>query len=766
MLAPLPHAREPERLTAVRALRLYGAEPPQALDHLTFALSASMEVPIAMVTVIEEIDIWFLSCVGLPARQGPRELSICGHTILQSRELVVPDTRLDGRFCDNPSFIGSPPIVAYAGAAISNDEGLPIGTVCVVDHVPREFTAAQLEILRCFAALVQREIFAQRSIEKARQDLNDERAALHRSELLFTTIFQTSPVGKAIVALDGRWIQVNPALCEIVGYSHDELMQRSFQDITYPDDLDADLEMVRQCIDGEIGRYQIEKRYVRKDGGTVWVNLTVAINRPVDAPPYFISVIEDITTRKETENSLRALRLGLERKVAERTSELERTNERLLTTMADALHAGRQVRAREHELRIIIEHAPDAYVSTDEAGVISAWNAQAEKTFGWSADEAIGRRIEETIFPARLRNGLRGGFHQALVSPPGHPLRERAEISAVHRDGHAIPVEIRLKRIEIDGAPMIIAFLHDISERKAAEADRLSAQRRLQLIADNVPALVSYSDTDFRYVWANQAYREYFGVDPAELIGREMMSFFEDGRSAEMLDLMRRALAGESVTVELDRPFRGRPYYWLVKYVPDIVRGNVVGIHGMILDITERKLREVSLSRDANIDPLTGLMNRRGLFKLLGEQLGHANARGESMGVLLLDLNGFKEINDSLGHPAGDAVLGEVGRRLSGIEGATAARLGGDEFVMVIPGLRDGSPGLDAWIAEIGQALGVPVDFDGHLIPVAASIGSCTSRPNEAIEAEELLYRADASMYLKKKSCSRFLRSKQPPARR
>jgi PAS domain S-box-containing protein len=115
-------------------------------------------------------------------------------------------------------------------------------------------------------------------------------------------MFENAAVGVALVGLDGRWLEVNQRLCDIVGYSRDELLAGTFQDITHPDDLAADLDGVRSLTSGERESYALDKRYIRKDGGIVWIGLTVALQRDVaGAPNYFISIIRDITRRRAAE---------------------------------------------------------------------------------------------------------------------------------------------------------------------------------------------------------------------------------------------------------------------------------------------------------------------------------------------------------------------------------------------------------------------------------------------------------------------------------
>ncbi len=125
---------------------------------------------------------------------------------------------------------------------------------------------------------------------------------LRESEERFRATFEQAAVGAAQVGIDGRWLRVNRRLCEIVGYSEDELRARTFQEITHPDDLEEDLELTRKMLAGELQTYTLEKRYIRKDGSGVWVNLTVSLVRDASGEPgYFIAVVEDISERKKAE---------------------------------------------------------------------------------------------------------------------------------------------------------------------------------------------------------------------------------------------------------------------------------------------------------------------------------------------------------------------------------------------------------------------------------------------------------------------------------
>lgn len=137
----------------------------------------------------------------------------------------------------------------------------------------------------------------------ARLDAN--LAARRESEARFEAAFEHAAVGIALIAFDGRYVRVNGKLCSIVGYTHEELLAMRFQDITHPDDLDADSDQAQRMLAHEIDAYRREKRYLRKDGGIVWIKPTVSVVRKADGTPdYFISVIEDVSARKAAEQAL------------------------------------------------------------------------------------------------------------------------------------------------------------------------------------------------------------------------------------------------------------------------------------------------------------------------------------------------------------------------------------------------------------------------------------------------------------------------------
>lgn len=167
-------------------------------------------------------------------------------------------------------------------------------------------------------------------MEKANAELHNEISLRLEKEVLLQEAFDNAPIGKALVGLDGRWIRVNNALCSILGYTKEEMMNTDFQSITFEEDLDEDLRHVKDLIKGRGDAYQMEKRYKHKSGHLVWALLSVTIVRDEQrSPRYFIAQILDITYRKLSESELRRNQAELEARVKERTRELEVVNNEL-----------------------------------------------------------------------------------------------------------------------------------------------------------------------------------------------------------------------------------------------------------------------------------------------------------------------------------------------------------------------------------------------------------------------------------------------------
>ena len=626
---PIP-PNENERLNVLHALNLLDTPPEEVFDRITRLVARVLDVPIALVSLVDTDRQWFKSRVGLDAIETPRELAFCAHAIVQTSPMIVPDATLDERFADNALVTSNPNIRFYAGVPLRSVSGLSIGTLCAIDSKPRKLNADEINILIDLAAVISKEVQMREAMILSQATSELAKKAVETIEARFRTVFERAGVGIALVAPDGGWLRVNDALCQIVGYSQDELVKLTFQDITHPDDLDSDLYLLRQLIDDEIDRYQLEKRYITKSGNTIWIQLIVTKQMsPQGELEYFVSIIKDIQERKEAEASLAELRKDLEARVETRTKDLRLANEMLSSFMAQQLQSEQELRKREAELQMVLQNANDAYVCIDHNGVIRDWNQQAEQTFGWSSQEAIGRRLDEMIIPVTMREAHRAGLRHYLATGELNVLNRRIELTAVRRDGTPLPVEVLVSPLSIDGKTIFSAFVHDITERKQVEAIR---------------------------------------------------------------------------------------------------------------------------EHEATHDPLTGLLNRRGMFDLLSQAIARVKRTRASLALLFIDLDGFKQINDTHGHEAGDAVLREVAARLQASirQTDTAARLGGDEFTVILENIKHDIPGANMLAQKILETLQHPIQLDSVTATISASIGISMHHPDDERSADQLVNAADSAMYTAK----------------
>jgi PAS domain S-box-containing protein len=294
--APLP-LNEACRLRAVNQLGLVDTAGEERFDRLTRITARLFDVPIALISLVDENRQWFKSSVGFSIRESPRDISFCAHTILTNQPLIIPDTLLDPRFHDNPLVTNFPHIRFYAGIPLETKEKMLVGALCLLDSKPRIFPADDLKVLKEMAGLVQEEMNS--------VGTNKLIEVLSKTEESFSSAFAFAAIGMALVSPDGHWLKVNQALCDLLGYSEEDLYGKDFQGITHPDDLKNDLEHMHRLLAGKIPSYHIEKRYYHKDGHFVWISLSVSLVRDAQNKPlYFISQLQDISERKTAEQNL------------------------------------------------------------------------------------------------------------------------------------------------------------------------------------------------------------------------------------------------------------------------------------------------------------------------------------------------------------------------------------------------------------------------------------------------------------------------------
>ena len=319
----MPNSRnllaQPARLSALDRTHLMDTPPDESFDRLTRMAADLLGAPVSLMSLVDEKRQFFKSAVGLSgwageARGTPLTHSFCQHVVTSGAPLIVPDSANHPLVRDNPA-VRDLGVKAYLGVPIQSQEGLALGSLCVIDVQPRDWTPWQVRLMTELSELVTTqiklheeasrrqtaELILRRDIEQHERTL----AALAESEQRFRHTFDFAGTGMALVGLDGRWIRVNKVICDIVGYTEDELLKKTFQEITHPDDLNADLRHVEELLSGKRTSYQMEKRYFRRDGSIVWIKLTASLVRNSDGTPgHFVSQIEDISERRQLELDL------------------------------------------------------------------------------------------------------------------------------------------------------------------------------------------------------------------------------------------------------------------------------------------------------------------------------------------------------------------------------------------------------------------------------------------------------------------------------
>jgi diguanylate cyclase (GGDEF)-like protein/PAS domain S-box-containing protein len=318
------------------------------------------------------------------------------------------------------------------------------------------------------------------------------------------------------------------------------------------------------------------------------------------------------------------------------------------------------------------------------------------------------------------------------------------------------------------GERSIVVAYWDYTAQKQHERSLKASERMNREILSGLQEGVVVVDTDARVVVANEAAAGLFGVAPAELTGRRLNAvpfdlLDERGHllAPEQLPL-RRALAGEEVSDEVLRVVRRDGTLLWVEVHANPLRHDDGVLYGAVAgydDVTPRVEQDRRTRYEADTDALTGLANRRALERTLAAALTRAGSRSRSVALLMLDLDGFKAINDTHGHAAGDEALREVARRLQRCvrERDLVARLGGDEFVVVLTDLDTRSRAVQDSIERIQAALAEPIAFNGTQLILGAAIGVATY-PADAGDTADLLAHADREMYAAKSARNGSLR--------
>jgi PAS domain S-box-containing protein len=384
--------------------------------------------------------------------------------------------------------------------------------------------------------------------------------ALRESEEQFRTMFDLASVGIAQAdPSSGRWVRVNRKMCDITGYSANEMLQHSVSEVTHPDDRHEDWEAFQRVVRGEAQDYRKEKRYIRKDGSVAWVNVNMTILRdPAGVPTRTMAVVEDISERKRVEQQL--------------DDHVE-----LLGT--------------------ILDHAPIGFaVNTINDGVFQYVNARFEEIYG--LPHGVVRSVDdffELVYPDPAERGpLRRQIKSDIESRD--PARMHWEnVRFTDRNGEKRVVTA--VNIPLLDQNLMVSTVTDVTQRLQAEDAVRAREEQLRLVTDHAPVLLAHCDREKRFKFVNRPYAEMFGLQVADILGKHVRDLLGEKTYALVRPNMEAALAGQSTEyeIELTATVYG-PRTVHVGYAPERdASGLVIGFVAATVDVTERKRAEEKL---------------------------------------------------------------------------------------------------------------------------------------------------------------------------
>jgi diguanylate cyclase (GGDEF)-like protein/PAS domain S-box-containing protein len=394
-----------------------------------------------------------------------------------------------------------------------------------------------------------------------------------------------------------------------------------------------------------------------------------------------------------------------------------------------------------------------ARFTRDEAALIASVDDSISEVLGWQPDHLIGKPSTDFIHPEDQPSAIAAWF--AMLSAPGEPRVWRGRYRA--SDGSWRWVEtVNVNRLDDPGAPFVFSTMTRIAVDQVSAEEELRARTQLlSRLSDALPVGLFQIDADRKITFTNDQLYTITGCPPSATVRAQLatvatedLPLLEDVLSAVLanqpaddvelrLQLLQdgdvRSREVERVCVLTMRPLTGST-------------GDVSGAIGCLSDVTERVQLRRELEVRASVDPLTACLNRATTLELLDETLAQQARLGAPTAIMFVDLDEFKQVNDGLGHAAGDRVLEIAARRMGSIlrDGDHAGRIGGDEFLVICPNVETRTVGLNIG-RRLARTLTTDIAIGDNTVELRASIGVAWT--DELVDADTFVAHADMAMY-------------------
>lgn len=527
--------------------------------------------------------------------------------------------------------------------------------------------------------------------------------ALRESEASFRAFAETSPAGIFIVQ-DVSFKYVNGAMATITGYSTEELRGMTFWDNVHPDCREMVKERGLARLRGEAvpGRYEMQ--IINKSGQDRWLETAVTSLNYEDRPA-ILGAVMDITDRKEAEAVLRE---------------------------------------SEERYRATIEYSNDGVALLSDGTCIFV-NRTFVEMFGYdSPDQIIGGSIAQVVHPDDRKRVV----DINCTRQEGEGAPQRYEFRGIRRDGEIVCVEVSANEILYHGATVALAYLRDISARKGWEQSLHESEERYRSLFEESRDAIYITTRAGTCIDGNQAFLDLFGYVREELSEVSARMVYASSQEKERF---KKAIKDKGSVRDFDIKLRrkdGTVMDCLLSVTTKRnAEGAIVAYQGIVRNITDRKRAEETVRHMAYHDLLTGLPNRQLFNDRLMMAMIRAKRSEQRAAVAMLDLDKFKDINDTLGHAMGDELLKAAAGRLKKLlrKSDTIARMGGDEFLLVLPDLHQAED-AHRLVSKIMGAFDTPFVVEGYELAITTSAGIAIY-PDDGLDTNTLIKKADIAMY-------------------
>ena len=553
-------------------------------------------------------------------------------------------------------------------------------------------------VIRLLVEMTRDVTFALDNFERQRMVIAAQNALAVR-ERHFRGYFENATIGLVSLDKSGAWTEVNQRFLEIVRYSESELAGQSWLSIVHPDEQQESQTAVDSLLRGEVENFSIEARYVRGDGETIFVHINAGVVKDDQGSVvYMVAAIDDISD--SVRDRSRVLLLG------------------------EALN-------NSHN---------EFYLFDAETLKFDWVSAGSIRSLGYSEEELF------ELTPLDIKPLFDRERFEALLGPLKRHEVDQLVFETEHqrKDGSRYPVEVHIQLSTMQQMRRFIAVILDITERKMM-VERLESAARL--FTESRDGIV-LSDGRFRITAVNETFTAMTGLGESGLIGDDLGHLAMLLESAPEFEALWKELSGTSA-VEGEFSLRktdGTVFEGHVTLV-SIGTGNrsQIGYALIVEDLTESKALESQLRQAGTIDTLTRLRNRVAFHGVATELLAEASVMTQSAVLVLIDVDGFRSINESRGSLVGDGVLVEVAARLARLQGVDAAsfRLGADEFALLqLQAEPSEAIGLARRIVDL---IAEPIAVDHDEVVLGASVGVAIF-PQDGDDSETLLTHANNAL--------------------